>query len=155
LRERSGSVMPEPAAAAPDLWSDLQPLFDQELTRLPDRYQAVIVLCDLQGKTAREVAQQLGVPYGTVTSRLTRGRAMLAKWLARHGLPMTVGALATWLCDGAASSRVPAAVVKHTINVVTAVAVGQATTAGLVSARVAVLVEGEGQRGTGDRGEWH
>jgi RNA polymerase sigma factor (sigma-70 family) len=142
LRERSGTVMPEPAATAPGLWSDLQPLFDQELTRLPDRYQTVIVLCDLEGKSGKEVAQQLGVPYGTVTSRLTRGRAMLAKRLARHGLPMTAGALATLLSDGAASACVPAAIVKHTLNVVTAVAVGQATTAGLISARVAVLVEG-------------
>ncbi|HVS37372.1 MAG TPA: sigma-70 family RNA polymerase sigma factor [Gemmataceae bacterium] len=142
LRERSGTVMPEPAATAPDLWSDLQPLLDQELARLPDRYKTVIVLCDLEGKSGMQVAQQLGVAYGTVTSRLTRGRAMLAKRLARHGLAMTAGALATLLSDGAASARVPAAVVKHTINVVTAVAVGQATTAGLISARVAVLEEG-------------
>ncbi len=142
LRERSGTVMPEPAATAPGLWSDLQPLFDQELARLPDKYQTVIVLCDLEGKSGREVAQQLGVPYGTLTSRLTRGRAMLAKRLARHGLPVTAGALATLLADGAASARVPAAVVEPALNVVTAVAVGQAMTAGLISPRVAVLVEG-------------
>jgi RNA polymerase sigma factor (sigma-70 family) len=142
LRERSGAVMPEPAATAPGLGSDLLPLFDQELTRLPDRYQTVIVLCDLEGKSATEVARQLGVPYGTVTSRLTRGRAVLAKRLARHGLPMTAGALATLLSAGAASACVPAAAVTHTLDVVTAVAVGQATTAGLISAPVAVLVEG-------------
>jgi RNA polymerase sigma factor (sigma-70 family) len=142
LRERSAAVMPEPAAIAAGVWSDLLPLFDQELTRLPDRYQTAIVLCDLEGKSAREVAQQLGVPYGTVTSRLTRGRAMLAKRLARHWLPMTAGALTTLLSDGAAAARVPAAVFMQTHNGVTAVAGGQATTAGLIPARVAVLVEG-------------
>ena len=33
-----------------------------ELDRLPDKYRAVLVLCDLEGKTRKEVAQQLGWP---------------------------------------------------------------------------------------------
>jgi RNA polymerase sigma factor (sigma-70 family) len=141
-RERSGSGMPEPPVSAPNLWSDLLPVLDQELSRLPDRYQTVIVLCDLKGKSGKEVARQLGLPYGTVTSRLTRGRAMLAQRLARQGLPMTAGALAIWASAGAASTNVPAAVVNHTVNILTSVNVRQATTAGLISARVAVLAEG-------------
>jgi DNA-directed RNA polymerase specialized sigma24 family protein len=44
-----------------------------------------IVLSDLEGMTRKEVARQLGWPEGTVASRLARGRARLAKRLARHG----------------------------------------------------------------------
>src|SRR5437763_12931286 len=35
-RERQVTEMPEPAAVEQDLWSDLQPLLDQELSRMPD-----------------------------------------------------------------------------------------------------------------------
>jgi RNA polymerase sigma factor (sigma-70 family) len=45
-RERQVTRMPEPAIAGQDVWDDLRPLLDQELSRLPDKYRAVIVLCD-------------------------------------------------------------------------------------------------------------
>src|SRR4051812_29209582 len=61
-RERQVADMPEPAAAEPqDMWPDLQPLLDQELSRLPDASRAVVVLCDLEGKTRTEAGRQLGV----------------------------------------------------------------------------------------------
>src|SRR2546421_11721515 len=38
-RERQGKEMPEPQAVQPDLWQDLQPLLDPELSRLPHKYR--------------------------------------------------------------------------------------------------------------------
>ena len=75
-----------PDTEAPqDRWADLRPILDEELSRLPDHYRAVIVLCDLEGRTRKEVAAQLGCPEGTVASRLARARAMLAKRLTATG----------------------------------------------------------------------
>jgi RNA polymerase sigma factor (sigma-70 family) len=141
-REKQVAKMPETAVVEGDLWRDLQPLLDQELSRLPDAYREVIVLSDLEGKTRKEVARQLGLPEGTVASRLARARAMLAKRLARHGLAVSGGTLATVLTEKVASAGVPSSVVSSTIKAVTLVTAGQAAATGAISVKVAALTEG-------------
>ena len=49
----------------------------QSLRRLPQAFQDVILLCDVEGLTYKEVAEALSIPIGTVMSRLHRGRAHL------------------------------------------------------------------------------
>jgi RNA polymerase sigma factor (sigma-70 family) len=140
-RERQVTVMPEPAIHDPDLWNDLQPLLDQELNRLPDKYRAAIVLCDLEGKSYKEAARQLGVPDGTLSARLTRGRAMLAKRLAGRGLTASGASLAALLAENAAPASAPASVVAYTIKAASLFAAGEAATV-VISARAAALMEG-------------
>src|SRR5262249_10640224 len=114
-REKQGTAMPEPAARQQQL-GDLQHLLDQELGRLPDKYRAVIVLCDLGGKTRKEAAQHFRLPEGTVATRLATARAMLAKRLARSGLAVSGAALAAALAPTVASAGVPASVASSTIK---------------------------------------
>jgi len=52
------------------------------LRRLPNVYQEVIVLCDVEDLTYKEAAAALDIPVGTVMSRLHRGRAQLRAELA-------------------------------------------------------------------------
>jgi RNA polymerase sigma factor (sigma-70 family) len=141
-RERQVADMPEPAATEPGLWRDLQPVLDQELSRLPDKYRVAIVLCDLEGKTRKEAARQLGCPEGTVAGRLARARIMLAKRLTRRGVALSGGALAAVLCQQAASAGVPASVVVSTIKAATLLAAGKAAATGAISLKVAALTEG-------------
>jgi RNA polymerase sigma factor (sigma-70 family) len=139
VRERQVTEMPEQAVEERDLRNDLQSLLDQELNRLPASYRVVLVLCNLEGKTRKDAAEQLGLPEGTVGSRLARGRIMLAKRLARHGLLVTDGSLLAVLSLSAASASVPASVASSTIQVATRAATGQAT--GMISINVAALTE--------------
>jgi RNA polymerase sigma-70 factor (ECF subfamily) len=54
------------------------------LRALPDEYRAAVVLCDVVGLPYGEIADQLGVPVGTVRSRIHRGRAALRTALIDH-----------------------------------------------------------------------
>jgi RNA polymerase sigma factor (sigma-70 family) len=139
-REKQVAEMPEPTAVHDDLWSKMLPVLDQELSCLPDKYRACIVLCDLQGKTRKDVARLLRVPEGTVGSRLARARAMLAKRLRRHGLAVSGGTLAAVVSGNAESACVPVTVVWSTIKAATVLAAGQ-TVAGVISTQVAGLTE--------------
>ncbi|HYH68747.1 MAG TPA: RNA polymerase sigma factor [Urbifossiella sp.] len=137
-REVQMTGTPEPAADdARD--EELLSLLDQELSRLPERFRALIVLCDLEGHTRKDAARQLGCPEGTVASRLARGRELLARRLAGRGLVVPGGCVATTLSHTAVAG-VPPAVVASAINVATLVAAGKA--AGVISGPVATLTQG-------------
>ena len=142
-RAREGQVMntPEPAVMENDetLWRELRPIIDEELSRLPAKYRVPLVLCDIEEKSYKEAAEQLGWPEGTVAGR--RARAMLADRLSRRGVVLPAVALTAILTHNAATASVPAALMVPTVNAATLVVAGQATT-GAVSANVVALTEG-------------
>ena len=73
-------TQPEPFAA-PDADVALTRSTRAHLDALPDGFRAVIELVDLGEHSYRDAAAELGVPVGTVMSRLHRGRRMLANGL--------------------------------------------------------------------------
>jgi RNA polymerase sigma factor (sigma-70 family) len=123
-RERPMRDMPHPEVA-PAVAQDWRPLLDRELNRLPEKYRAAVVLCDLQGRPRKEAARQLGVPEGTLSSRLATARQMLARRLAGCGVALSGGALAAAVSQGTASAQVPAALVMATAKAAVLVAAGQ------------------------------
>jgi RNA polymerase sigma-70 factor (ECF subfamily) len=62
------------------LQQDLQKAVDA----LPKVFRVPVILSDLQGLSYQEIAETLGVPVGTVRSRLNRGRSQLQKALWQH-----------------------------------------------------------------------
>jgi RNA polymerase sigma factor (sigma-70 family) len=94
-RAREAPTDPLPDSGRPDpdrLASDARAALDEELARLPDKYRTPVVLCDLGGEPQAALARRLGVPVGTVYSRLATARARLAERLRKRGLgPLAVG----------------------------------------------------------------
>jgi RNA polymerase sigma-70 factor (ECF subfamily) len=97
--EWRGSASAAARAAAPrvgagqpdeDLFAAVQARLSRDvvaraLQRLPDEQRQALVLMDLAGHTASEVAQLLGCPRGTVLARAHRGRRRLARLLVEEG----------------------------------------------------------------------
>jgi RNA polymerase sigma factor (sigma-70 family) len=141
-KEKQVATMPEPGKDRSDDREELQKLLDQELSALPDKYRLPVVLCDLTGRTRKDVAAQLKIPEGTLSSRLATAHQMLAKRLARHGLVVSGGSLAALLVPNATSAGVPTSVVASTILAATLVAASKGAVAGVVSTKVAALTDG-------------
>jgi RNA polymerase sigma-70 factor (ECF subfamily) len=53
------------------------------LARLPEEFRVAVVLCDVADLSYEQISASLGVPVGTVRSRLHRGRRLLRAALAR------------------------------------------------------------------------
>jgi len=62
--------------------------FDDRITaalnRLPDFYRSVVILSDVNDLKYQEIADLMNCPIGTVMSRISRGRKMLARSLKRY-----------------------------------------------------------------------
>ncbi len=140
-KEREAGSVSRTPTAEPG-WCELRAVLDTELSRLPDKYRAPLVLCDLEGKTIKEAARQLGCPQGTAATRLARGRTLLARRLAKHGLIVSAGMVTATLAHGSALARVTRALAHTTIQAATRFAASRGAATVLISAKVAALTEG-------------
>jgi RNA polymerase sigma factor (sigma-70 family) len=127
--------------AADDTGEPLLEVLDGELNALPEIYRAPIVLCDLEGLSYREAAARLRCPQGTLSGRLTRARALLARRLARRGAPMASAGLAALLAREALAC-VPPALLEGTLRAGAVVAAGEPLAQAVASSKVASLAEG-------------
>jgi RNA polymerase sigma factor (sigma-70 family) len=123
-RERPMSQLPELATVERGLWDDVLPLLDQEVNRLPAKFRAPIVHCDLEGMTRKDAARRLGWPEGTVAGRLARARAMLARRLTRLGVPVSAGVLTALLAQHVADAAIPPSLFTATLKVAAAAMAG-------------------------------
>lgn len=81
LEDEEGRAIFEPVGEADPEGKFYDSFIDAEVVaaieKLPDEYRAAIVMSDLHGLRYGEIAETLGVPEGTIKSRLFRGRRLL------------------------------------------------------------------------------
>lgn len=136
MREKPLDDVPDSKPRSPD-HREACAVLDQELQKLPEKYRSAIVLCELQGRSRQEVADRLGIPPGTLSSRLAYARKLLAQRLTRRGVVLPAAGLAALTRPSAASAGLVAATVKSCVNLTA----GQAWTAAGASTRVLKLAE--------------
>jgi RNA polymerase sigma factor (sigma-70 family) len=101
---------------------DLGPLLHAEIDRLPERLRGPFVLCVLEGKTNEEAARLLGVPHGTILSRLSRARERLRQRLVRRGVTAAAVTAATAAAVEPVSAAVVDTAVREALNDITGTA---------------------------------
>ena len=81
----TGGMRSSPSAEHVLLHGRIDDALVEALRTLPAHYRVAVLLCDVQGLSCAEGAQQMGCALGTVMSRLHRGRALLRQTLAKPG----------------------------------------------------------------------
>jgi RNA polymerase sigma factor (sigma-70 family) len=137
--ERRACNMPTDSQLSDMTYRDMCSVLDEEISKLPEKYAAPLVLCYLEGKTNAEAAQQLGWPEGSMSRRLARARELLRSRLTQRGL--TLSALLTAaLVSRSAVASVPLLLAQSTAQAAKLVAEG-VEVADVVSPATATLVE--------------
>lgn len=135
-RGREHQIVDVPAgeSTADFIWRELRPIFDEEVSRLPDRLRLPAVLCFLEGCSKAEASRRLGWPEGTLSGRLQRAREWLRARFTARGLGLSSGALAVALFDAVEAAAVSEVLIESTLQ--------QAMFKPAVSAGIRALADG-------------
>lgn len=95
--DRAGEPTEQPDA-------DTVQVLDEEIAGLPEHLRAALLLCELDGVSRKGASERLGIPEGTLSSRLAKARKLLAERLRKRGVSAPAVGL-TVLAQGVLSPR--------------------------------------------------
>jgi RNA polymerase sigma factor (sigma-70 family) len=106
-REQTVETLPEVGVGSPEP-CDAVAVLDEEIAALPEPLRLPVVLCELEGGSRADVARRLGIPEGTLSSRLASARKTLAGRLRNRGVALSA-TLASTVPPGLCGRAVAAA----------------------------------------------
>lgn len=135
--------VPEPPLLSSPEVEELRLVIDAELASLPERFRSVVVLCLIEGRTNADAASVLGVPVGTIDSRLNAARKKLCAKLTRRGVAIGVGGTLGQMLGGPlTASRGPGLQELVAIKIPAVLAEAASPGSGTLSQAVAELARG-------------
>jgi RNA polymerase sigma factor (sigma-70 family) len=146
-RVRREAVARSAATASPVaqlVWHEVQAILESEIERLPENYRSVFIMCYLEGRSRVEVARELEIKEGTISSRLDQARKRLRERLRQRGISLTAALGAVALTQESVQAAVSLSLLSQTVRAAVAYAV-DASALGTVSAEVAGIVIATGK----------
>ncbi|HSE96589.1 MAG TPA: sigma-70 family RNA polymerase sigma factor, partial [Methylomirabilota bacterium] len=101
------AVSPDPDPADEAAGSERRARIARALESLPEHHRSIIILGDIEGLAYREIAEVLGIPMGTVMSRLHHARRRLREVLGTGLAALLVAAALALLVSPAGHAQVP------------------------------------------------
>jgi len=89
-RERVSATVEATRPVADSVWDAAAAAVHEEVSKLPESLRVPFVLCWLEGKAPTDAAEQLGLPWGTFSSRLSRAKQRLLDRLAARDIGAAV-----------------------------------------------------------------
>jgi RNA polymerase sigma factor (sigma-70 family) len=139
--ERRAAGMRRATVSVDQDWTDVATAIHEEVDRLPECFRLAVVLCDLEGSTHEHAARDLGVPIGTLKSRLTKARALLRGRLTRRGLAVSTATLVALGTLNPAQAATMNSLVDSTVRAALALVSVEAPAVGAIGLRVVLLTE--------------
>lgn len=136
IREQQSAFTEAASPHQPTGDDELMDVLYEELAYLPVKFRLVVILCDIEGRSRKEVARQLQVPEGTVAGWLARARKLLQQRLAKRGATLTTAGVALLLAKS--TTAAPYRALFDTVRAGWLISTGQSI-AEAVSAKVALL----------------
>jgi RNA polymerase sigma factor (sigma-70 family) len=110
-------------------WPDVERELDEAMAALPEQTRGVLVLRFFEGKSAREVGEQLGISEEAARKRVSRAVDELRARFARRGVVLSVDALVSGLA-AVALVKAPAGLAAASASAAAAAAAAVTSTAG-------------------------
>jgi RNA polymerase sigma factor (sigma-70 family) len=139
--ERRLLAMPRSESLDEHSWQELRAVLDEEIAGLPQKYQACVVLCHLQGLSYDQAAKQLGWSKSSLAKRVCKARELLRGRLVKRGVALSAATFATLLTEQAKAVPVAAMLTIHTVKAAMSFAAGKAAAGSGLSAAAVVLAE--------------
>jgi RNA polymerase sigma factor (sigma-70 family) len=126
------TLVEAPAFGDPNLvvQAEMADVLDAEVAKLRAHYRTALVLCELQGRSRKDAANELGIPEGTLSSRLAKAKKLLADRLLARGLTAVT---ITALLANQSTAAVPASLGRRTTRLLAAAASADAETTRLLA----------------------
>lgn len=90
----------QPSESPDDPWQELQPVLDEALSALPDKYREALLLRFYRSLGVREIGETLGISTDAAQKRVDRATQRLRDKLARLGCPVAGTSLGALLLAG-------------------------------------------------------
>ena len=123
-------------------YREMRTSFDEELTRLPEKWRQPLILCYLEGRTQEEAAKQLGWSKNTLRRRLDEARARLGGRLRARDAAWPAAFSAVLISDATSSAALRPKLIGATVEAVASISSKVAPTTAVISANVTALSEG-------------